>query len=101
MNKPLYVLRAERDAACEELLALLTWHVEEAELRQHLDDYCCCNGQAVHAGWWIEDKIKTRTIRSAGQMLQIWADIVDAVKAVSEAERREVAELIACGGLVA
>lgn len=100
-GRPLYILRAARDAACEELVMLLSWHVEEEELTQKLDDYCCCNERAGEAGRWIEDAIKRRSLRSAAAMLVIWADVVDAVKAVRECERAEAAELIACGGKVA
>lgn len=100
-TKPLFVLRAERDRACEELFDLLSWHVREDELQERLDDYCCCNEQAVKAGWWIEDAIKRRPLRSAATMLSLWAEVVEAVKEVSAAERAEVAELIACGGKVA
>lgn len=101
MGKPLYILRAERELACENLVDLLTWHVESDELERALEGVVTLGDRYGEGRKFIEAKINARDRRTRGELLILWQDVLDAVFAVHACEKAEIAELIACGGKLA
>jgi hypothetical protein len=100
MSRPLYVLRAERDAKAEsfaEDFAAYT-SIDREEIDERLDHILCCDERSGKAQWWFDDAIDELQRRYRGPLFQRFQDCLDAVKDVYDAERREVEELIACGG---
>jgi len=97
VSRPLYVLRAERDANAESFASDFAAYtgVGREEIDDRLDHILCCDEQSGKQQWWFDDVIDELDRRYRAPLLQRFQDCLDAVKDVYDAE------LISCGGKVA